>query len=105
MSDVELRALIRQRVESGLLPRAPGDKTFGGPGNGESCDCCDQSIPRHGVRYEVEYACPDAGFERLLVAHLECHQIWVEESTRLAGTPAAAAFGSRDLAVRKHTPE
>jgi hypothetical protein len=101
MSDVELRALIRQRIQSGLLPRGPGDKTFGGPGNGETCDCCDQSIPRHRVRYEVEYARPDASFERLLVAHLECHQIWIEESTRPPGAPAVSAFGSGDVTLRK----
>jgi hypothetical protein len=96
MNEVEVRVLIREQLRAGTLPRGPGGKTFAGHGEDNECDCCGCTILRREVTYEVAGA---DGSETLLVAHLRCHAIWMEESARLGAEPSSGltAASSRGM--------
>jgi hypothetical protein len=86
MKNIDLRALTRARLVAGDIPRAPPARIFAGPGDGETqCDCCGLTIARDQVLYDAEYACADGQFERTLSAHMECFQIWADESRKALG--------------------
>ncbi len=75
MAETELRALIRERLQSAVIPRAPADKTFGGFGDGKPCDCCGEDIAQDQFRFNVEFA---SGCR--LTAHRACLELWMDES-------------------------
>src|SRR5215475_14663322 len=106
MKNDDLRALTRTRLVAGDIPRAPPDRIFAGLGDGETqCDCCGLTVACEQVLYEAEYACADGQFERTLSAHMECFQIWADESRKVLGEPVNSNLhgdaGSEPLAQRR----
>ena len=80
MDRQELTKLIRSRLASGQLPPAGEYRTLIGAYDGHVCDCCDQRIAK--IEYDVEI--PPRGAEPavLLAMHIECYELWREESKR-----------------------
>lgn len=88
-SDAERRAFIRTRLAEGTLPsRADDQRIYGSYGEEQACDCCGGSISTTDVLYEVA-AVSDA--ERPLTMHLQCFDVWVQESQKEDRAKASAA--------------
>jgi hypothetical protein len=75
MDERQLRAMIHERMQSGLLPGAPDGKTYGGKGTNSTCACCSNTIGRREVEYEVHFD----GYPSVFRVHLGCYRIWWEE--------------------------
>ena len=60
-SEEALRAPIRERLASGILPGGDCTKVFGGPSNGETCDGCGEPVAKNGLVME----CIGPHFQRL----------------------------------------
>lgn len=73
-----LRLLIRERLESGVLPRNGLQRVSGGPGNGESCVACREIIAKSQVAME------GTGEHRTIFQfHVGCFSLWnVERNAR-----------------------
>jgi hypothetical protein len=69
-----IRALIRLKLEAGLLPRAASGRVWAGPGANEVCSACDEKITKNEKLYEWETA---AGGK--VNMHLDCYDIWNAE--------------------------
>jgi hypothetical protein len=78
MDERQLRAMIHERMRSGLLPGGPDGRTYGGKGTNSTCACCSNTIGRREVEYEVHFD----GYATVLRAHLSCYRIWWEERER-----------------------
>ena len=63
--------MIRDKMDSGALPREAPSKMFAGFGNGDSCDGCETPILPAQVQYEF-----DAGDGRVIKFHLGCAGLW-----------------------------
>lgn len=75
MNQEQLRARIRERIRSGLLPSGPDVETYGGRGSNSRCACCGDTIGSRDVEYEVYLDdCSDP-----IRAHWNCYRIWWEE--------------------------
>jgi hypothetical protein len=82
-SEESLRALIRERLASGVLPGGDCTKVFGGPSNGETCDGCGERVPKNNLVME----CIGPHFPKALQFHVRCFYIWDSER----GTQACAS--------------
>lgn len=71
-----LRAIIRLKLETGLLPKTAINRVWAGPGNNEVCSVCDETISRHDTIYEWE---TDGDKVQM---HLVCYEVWREERQR-----------------------
>jgi hypothetical protein len=91
MSKDALRTTIRAQLLAGVLPFGVAKRVFGGPGEGEPCDCCGQVIERHEIEYEAEVSFADGIAGLRLVAHRVCFDLWNREAARLRAesTPTA----------------
>jgi hypothetical protein len=74
MDERQLRAMIHERIRSGLLPGEAG-RTYGGKGTNSTCACCSNMIGRREVEYEVHFDRHPSVFR----VHLSCYRIWWEE--------------------------
>jgi hypothetical protein len=75
---IEMRASILRRMRAGLLPLGPGDRTYGGYGDGRLCDACERPIGRSEVQYEVDCVGSTSTHGRTIVLHRLCHSLWLE---------------------------
>jgi hypothetical protein len=64
-----LRAKIRLKISSGILPTHHAPKVYGGKGNGGQCDACDTPI----TDVELEF---DAVNGRVIRFHPDCFCVW-----------------------------
>lgn len=81
MGDEALRAAIRARLASGMLPPAAGSRTFAGAAEGITCDGCGARIVGRQVQYEVDFIEGHSGMRvQTITLHRECHDIWIAES-------------------------
>ena len=88
-NDTERRAFIRTRLAEGTLPgHADSRRIYGGYGEEQACDCCGRSISRTDVLYEIA-AMNDA--EGPLTMHLQCFDVWVQESRKKDRAKAATS--------------
>jgi len=78
MPEVEraLRENVRQRIQSGALPRAKPNRTWGGPGAGLTCAVCDQRITRNQIEYEVQFVQEGTTVLQVVHLHLACFAAW-----------------------------
>jgi len=76
---VRIRACIRLKLDAGLLPKAASGRVWAGPGAGETCSACDETITRQQTLYEWEV---DGGAK--VIMHIACYDVWNKE--RLVGT-------------------
>jgi len=78
MPEVEraLREKARQRIQSGAMPLAEPNRTWGGPGAGLTCAVCDQPITRNQIEYEVQFVQEGVKIPQIAHLHLSCFAAW-----------------------------
>jgi hypothetical protein len=93
MEDCTLRLLIRSKLAAGRLPQDSIPRMWGGPGNGECCDVCEETITR--AQFVME-GVSNAEGGRGVQLHVRCFQVWDAERQ----VPGHEASGPRrsDLA-------
>ena len=75
----DLRAMVRLKVTSDVLPKESPVKMWAGYGTGKTCAACDLSTTTKDVEYEVDMA--DG---RTFSFHQTCITLWHQErATRL----------------------
>jgi hypothetical protein len=67
-----LRLLIRERLADGRLPRSPIPRVWGGPGHGETCDGCGETVTSAQMVMEN---LDDAAGGRVQL-HVACFHVW-----------------------------
>jgi hypothetical protein len=77
MEDHALRLYIRAKLENGhLLPHDRVPHVWGGPGSGETCDGCEETITKDQLVMEgVGINGDEVEF------HVKCFYVWVAERT------------------------
>jgi hypothetical protein len=80
MEDHALRLYIRAKLENGhLVPHVSVPHVWGGPGNGETCDGCEETITKDQLVMEgVGIKGDEVEF------HVKCFYVWVAERTDLS---------------------
>ena len=91
-----LRLLIQEKLADGRLPSAPLPRAWGGPGNGQTCDGCSETVT--AAQTVVEHL---DGPGRGVRFHVACFHVWnVERQTAGhepgARLPARSAFRAVD---------
>ena len=79
-----LRLIVREKLADGRLPAAGTPRTWGGAGNGNRCDLCEEIIRKTQMMIEgasTDDAQPDLTF------HVPCFYLW-ETERRLSASPA-----------------
>jgi hypothetical protein len=72
-----VRAAIRLKLDLKLPPTAPSGRLWAGPGAGEVCSACDETITKQQTLYEWEV---DGGAK--MIMHMACYDVWKEERLR-----------------------
>ena len=76
-SELSLKRLAQERIESGQLPCDPSARMWGSRGSGATCVLCGRPIGPDEIEYEVEMrinGAPDT-----LQFHRACHAVWHTE--------------------------
>lgn len=79
LTQLELRRLAREKIESEKLPCAEHPSTWGGKGRGSACSLCEESITNEQFEFEVEIVAPACPAPAILSFHLSCHGAWLDE--------------------------
>jgi hypothetical protein len=74
--DSELIRLAQRRLREGALPRVREFRTWGGPGSGQRCALCDQTIDPPSFEIEVGWS-DRADCECSVVMHVRCQAAWL----------------------------
>ncbi len=78
--DLELKALVADRIRQKRLPAQPPRAVWAGPGSGQRCSLCDQAINELETEYELETPMPTVN--SVVRLHLRCHTLWQLELAR-----------------------
>jgi hypothetical protein len=78
MDQTILRLLIREKLLDGRLPHDPVPRACGGPGQGETCDGCGETVTRAQLGME------DADAEHPIRFHVACFYVWDAERRALS---------------------
>ena len=70
----ELRAIIRLKVASGILPKDAPRKMWAGYGTGKTCVACNLATTQKDIEYEVDMA-----NARTFSFHQLCITLWHQE--------------------------
>jgi hypothetical protein len=88
-----LREKARSALKSGKLPYGRAERMWGGPGSGDNCAVCGDSVTREEMGFELEFAGdgerPGPVNHEL---HMRCFAAWEferESVTAKSGSPAA----------------
>lgn len=77
METDSLRALVREKLQSGRLPMDHMSRFWAAPADGEVCDACDQGITKQQL---VMQGCSDRPKDKkALQLHITCFQMWEVE--------------------------
>ena len=76
MEEQALRVLIRTKLADGRLPHDSIPRLWGGPANGETCDACDEVVPK--VMMIIEGISAQEGSAGVQF-HVRCFQLWDSE--------------------------
>lgn len=68
---LDARKKIREKLDTGVLPRDVPPKRFASYGSGEPCQGCDAVIVRTEIMHEF-----DMGDGRLVSFHVGCAGLW-----------------------------
>jgi hypothetical protein len=68
-----------QAIATGRLPGIPSTRVWGGPGSGQCCDLCGDTIAVSHTEIELEDATGSGGIR----FHVNCHQLWQRACDRL----------------------
>jgi hypothetical protein len=81
--EVALRALARQAIRNGRLPRRAPDRTSNGNGVGAPCAICERPITPDHLKYTMQFDRddPSPGWDRFQL-HLRCFAVWEVERTK-----------------------
>jgi hypothetical protein len=71
-----LQDVIRAKLADGRLPHDSIPRVWGGPGNGESCDACEQPIAK--TEFVMEGV---SDGKRSVQFHVKCFYVWDEVRT------------------------
>jgi len=81
-----LRHLIQEKLADGRLPHEHIPSIFwGGPGNGETCDGCGETVTKGQMVMELSTKDSGAQF------HVACFHVWDEERRALGQDPSGPA--------------
>jgi len=75
--------LVRDKLDSGLLPHDGATTLWAGIGSGRTCSLCEAPILITEMEYELEY---DDG-RRVILFHVSCHGLWEAERRRRGYAP------------------
>jgi hypothetical protein len=75
MDPESLRLLIQRKLDDGRLPHNSIPRVWGGPGNGEACDACEEPIPKNQLI--MEGISLDGG-QGPVQFHVKCFYLWDE---------------------------
>jgi hypothetical protein len=79
-----LRLLIQEKLAAGRLPHTPIPRVWGGPGNGETCDGCGETVTKAQTVMENL----DAAGCRVRF-HVACFHVWDVERQLRGHEPSA----------------
>jgi hypothetical protein len=84
-NEERIRALARQVLQAGTLPRRDPDRTWGGRGAGLACIVCGELIPVTDTEYELQFSAGSTPprLDRFHL-HLRCFSAWEMERTKVA---------------------
>lgn len=74
MEDQALRLLIQSKLSDGRLPHNSIPRIWGGSGNGETCDACEETISKN--QFVMEGVGTEGGGVQL---HVKCFYMWETE--------------------------
>jgi hypothetical protein len=86
LSERELRALARERMDAGDLPVVASKSIHAGYGSGNPCSVCGHGI----ATMQIEYDVMDPRTRRYLMFHLVCHSLWQLECLQALREQAAS---------------
>jgi hypothetical protein len=75
MDPLPLRLLIERKLDDGRLPHNSIPRLWGGPGDGEECDACEEPIPKNQLLME---GISLDGDRRPVQFHVACFYLWDE---------------------------
>lgn len=81
-----LRIMIRERLADGRLPHNHIPRLWGGPGNGETCDGCGETVTKGQMLMEGLSA-KSSGVQ----LHVACFHVWDVERQVLGHEPSQPA--------------
>jgi len=80
MENTAIRALIRQKLQDGRLPRGSTPRVFGRPGNWQKCDACEETMANALLMKDVY---PLTNDEKSVRFHGGCYTLWNDERREL----------------------
>jgi hypothetical protein len=87
-----LTLLIQAKLADGRLPHNHIPRMWGGPGNGETCDGCGETVSKSQMVMEGLSVTDAAHADGIGVQfHVECFQVWVGERQVLGHDPSQPA--------------
>jgi hypothetical protein len=84
MDDSDLREKAREAIQNGHLPTRRPDGTTGGPGCGEACALCGETVRRTQMELEAEFR--QEGVAPKYHLHPRCYMAWEFERTKGDGS-------------------
>ena len=75
--DIEVRTLIREKLQDGRLPLTKMPRFSGSPADGEVCDACDKPITKQQL--VMEGMVSTRSDKKPAQFHVRCFQIWEVE--------------------------
>jgi hypothetical protein len=79
-----LRLLIQEKLADGRLPRAPIPRVWSGPGHGETCDGCGETVTNAQMVMENLDDAAGGGVQ----LHVACFHVWDVERQVLGREPS-----------------
>jgi hypothetical protein len=76
----DLTDQIRNKLDTGLLPRVVPNLMWGGHGHDNRCGCCDEPIRPAQIEYEFEMIPQYSG--DVFRFHIGCLEMWLAELRR-----------------------
>jgi hypothetical protein len=74
---VDVRSVVRWKIDAGTLLTATPEKVWVGPGVGEPCSACDLVVAATDIEYEI-----DLPGGRALRFHQKCLAVWHAERVK-----------------------
>ena len=82
MNTERLRVIIRDKLKSGVLPQDSIPRVWGGPGQDERCDACEELV----IKQMLMEGIGDSG--RGIQMHVQCFYVWDKEREPVGHTPS-----------------
>lgn len=86
MEKSALRLMIQEKLADGRLPHDHIPRVWGGPGNGETCDGCDETVTKTQMVMEG-LSTTNGGVQ----FHVACFYVWDMERQVLGHEPSGPA--------------